>query len=275
MTFRRFNLYRETILHALFWVFYVVAVNVSWNQDWFDPSLRPNTPSPLATLLFPIFFYAHAHWAMPRFLLKRRWWAYAASVALIFGIPEWIRLLGYALFLDRFPHSELFGRDSFLFGGPSPAWMAFIASLIYRWVRDVLLTKSASTAPAFVLDESEARTLTEDLDRLMREQTPYLNQKLDLDGLAALLSISDKKLSALLNQQLNMGFSEYVNSHRVHHFIRSLESGQWKHLSLLGLAEQCGFSSKTTFYRAFKLVKGCTPSEFVVSNHLLEPPSRA
>jgi AraC-like DNA-binding protein len=262
----------ESTLHLLFWAVIFSAVNVEWQRNWFDASIRPDTPSPLSVLLFPVLFYAHAYWALPAFLVSRKWMVYGFRLILLFVAPEVIRLLAYQIAFGRPIYQELSSRDSFLFGGLNTIWLAFLVSFIFRLAKDRFDMKVAIQTR---LDDAEATLIRNALERMMEEEKPYLNKDLDLDSLASRLNITDKKLSTLLNQHVQTGFSDYVNAYRVRQFIDQVDAGALTTLSIAGLADQCGFSSKTTFYRAFKKVKGCTPSEFVVSNRLLEPSEQA
>lgn len=109
-----------------------------------------------------------------------------------------------------------------------------------------------------------------DLDRLkleltaiMEEKKPYLNSKLLKSELAAMMSINAPELSRLLNKRIGMSFFEYVNYHRIHEFIRLAKSPLIEQKTLLGLAQEAGFQSKSTFNKSFKQIMGCPPSEYL------------
>ena len=108
--------------------------------------------------------------------------------------------------------------------------------------------------------------LSEDLERLdgymLREQA-YLNPTLTLTDVAQGLDSTPKQVSALINQGLHMNFNDYVNGLRVAALIIRLENGEHEQLTLLGLALDCGFNSKSTFNRAFKKHQGITPKEYL------------
>lgn len=261
----------EPIVHALFWLFIFSAVNVDWSESWLDRALRPRRPAPLSVLVFPFFFYAHALWALPAFFKKRDWLRYGLSLLLIFGAPELIRVLVYAYLTDYPWRSEFSSGDSFIMGRLDIAWRAFVFSSGYWFIKDWFVrqrgksSNSPSASEAKPLAEEEARQLSSELERLMASERTFLSEKLTLSDLAEALSTTDKKLSALLNQHLGANFSDYINGYRVAHFLAQVEEGQLEQLSIMGLAEQCGFSSKATFYRAFKKAKQTTPSSFLRS----------
>lgn len=262
----------ELAIHMLFWSFIFSSVNINWKQNWFDPSLRPSTPFPLAVILFPFLFYANAYWALPKFLMDKKWISYALKVAFIFIGPELIRLFFYEIVLQKSFQSEISSRDSFIMGSPNVAWMAFVFSFLYRLTREQFfnkqstsgtITKSPSSQAA--LQDSEAEKLSADLFHLMDERKLFLDKDLDLGSLSLMLNITDKKLSTLINQNFGLGFTDYVNAYRIQAFLEKVDSGQLDQLSIAGLADQCGFSSKTTFYRAFKKIYGCTPTHYLSS----------
>ena len=92
---------------------------------------------------------------------------------------------------------------------------------------------------------------------------PHLDANLNLTQLAEGLQISSKKLTVYLNQHLGMSFYEFVNEKRVHEFKKLLDSGKHKEFTLLALAKESGFNSKSSFNRIFKRSTGTTPKQYL------------
>lgn len=100
------------------------------------------------------------------------------------------------------------------------------------------------------------------LIELMETEKPYIDSELNLQKLAARLSIPPHYLSQTINERLNLSFSEFVNNYRIEEFKRLLREPQSKHLSILAIAENAGFSSKSSFNAVFKKHTNMTPSDF-------------
>ena len=83
-----------------------------------------------------------------------------------------------------------------------------------------------------------------------------------LQKLAARLSIPPQHLSQVVNEQLNQNILDYINTHRVEEAKRRLADPARKHLSILAIAEEVGFNSKSSFNSVFKKYTNITPSEF-------------
>lgn len=90
----------------------------------------------------------------------------------------------------------------------------------------------------------------------------YTDSELNLRKLAVALDVKEKELSRLINACSNTNFYHFINAFRVNEFKVLLESPKASRLSLLGLANEAGFSSKSTFYAAFKKVEGITPKQY-------------
>jgi AraC-like DNA-binding protein len=97
---------------------------------------------------------------------------------------------------------------------------------------------------------------------VMETEKPYTDGGLTLPGLAARLSVSTHHLSQVINERLGQSFNDFVNSYRVEEAKRRMADPAAGHYSLLAIAEEVGFNSKSSFNTAFKKQTGMTPSEF-------------
>lgn len=98
---------------------------------------------------------------------------------------------------------------------------------------------------------------------LMDAEKPYLEPELSLADLARRLHTNPVVLSQVINAGIGRNFNDFVNTYRVDEFKRQVVDPANAHLSLLGVALDCGFNSKATFNRAFRKFTGQSPREFV------------
>lgn len=108
----------------------------------------------------------------------------------------------------------------------------------------------------------EAVALRDQLLAVMDREHPYQDSELNLDDLARRLDTTPHKLSEVLNGQVGQTFYDFVNAYRVREVQRRIAGGEANHLTLLALAVDAGFSSKSTFNQVFKKHTGQTPSEY-------------
>ena len=116
-----------------------------------------------------------------------------------------------------------------------------------------------------VFTEQQAREIERKLTQIMEKERPFLNPRLSSPDLAELADITTNQLSQFLNEHLNKNFYDYVNSFRLKEFLLLSKNPKYTHLSILGLAYECGFNAKTTFNAFFKREMGITPSEYYKS----------
>jgi len=112
------------------------------------------------------------------------------------------------------------------------------------------------------LDPDEASTLLNRLKTHMTEEKPYLDSQLSLETLAYQTGMTKHDLSQLINDQLSTNFFGFVNEYRVKAFKERLPEPQFEHYTLLGIALETGFNSKSSFNSIFKKVEGMTPSQY-------------
>lgn len=102
----------------------------------------------------------------------------------------------------------------------------------------------------------------EHLERLMEEQQPYLDPQLSLRKLAELANYHPNYLSRLINESTGGNFAEYTNTYRLRAFAHMAQNPSKQQLTLLAIAYECGFNSKTVFNTFCKKRTGMTPSAF-------------
>lgn len=112
------------------------------------------------------------------------------------------------------------------------------------------------------LDPERAGMLEKSLTRMMQEQKPWLDPGLNASDLAEMLDISGHTLSHLLNEYMGKNFYDYTNAFRLDHFLEIASRPGNRNFTLLALAYESGFNSKTTFNSFFKRILGTTPSGY-------------
>ncbi|WP_276876504.1 helix-turn-helix domain-containing protein [Chryseobacterium joostei] len=96
----------------------------------------------------------------------------------------------------------------------------------------------------------------------METEKPYLDGDLNLLKLSDRVQINAHQLSYLLNNGFQENFFYFVNKYRVEHAKKMLIDDSFQKLSILGIAFESGFNSKTAFNTIFKKMTDMTPSEF-------------
>lgn len=104
-----------------------------------------------------------------------------------------------------------------------------------------------------------------ELARLMNDEQPFLDPYLTLKDLAEKMGIPANHLSQLLNDGFDQNFAEFVNTYRLNHFKKEINKPEKQNFTLLALAFESGFNSKTVFNSFFKKVTGTTPSAYLKS----------
>jgi AraC-like DNA-binding protein len=96
---------------------------------------------------------------------------------------------------------------------------------------------------------------------LMANEQPWLEPELTLTELAHRLRTNPALLSKVINAGCGQNFNDFVNTYRVQEARRKLADPRFAHYSLVGVALESGFNSKSTFNRVFKKLLGQAPSE--------------
>ncbi|MGB5989994.1 MAG: helix-turn-helix domain-containing protein [Marinifilaceae bacterium] len=116
-----------------------------------------------------------------------------------------------------------------------------------------------------VLDEK--LEINDDLLRaivdLIECQKIYLESDIKLASLAERLNSNTSYVSEVINKHYKKNFSTLINEYRIKEVLIKIENEDIKKYTIESLGNEVGFKSKTTFYSAFKLYTGLTPSYYI------------
>jgi len=127
------------------------------------------------------------------------------------------------------------------------------------------VSEPISTIPRYErsgLSDREAQELEAALTATMEKERPWRDSDLTLADLAARLDTTPHKLSEVLNSQLGLTFYDFVNGYRVREVQRRIAAGDARKVTMLALALDAGFASKSTFNVVFKKHTRQTPSDY-------------
>ncbi len=159
------------------------------------------------------------------------------------------------------------GRKISCWGWLALALVVGVAAVLVGWLRK---RKGKIQSPPLAVspprgsrrgpDTKDEEALMQRICQLMESEQPYLNKNLKLSDFSLQLGVNKNYVSACINSQRGCSFSHFVNTCRVEHAKRLLHEEPG--IPLGKLADRSGFSSETSFFRAFKTITGKTPREW-------------
>ena len=116
------------------------------------------------------------------------------------------------------------------------------------------------------LKDDQSEQIWGQLLKLMEEDKLYRNPTLRLNDIVERIGKPLPHVSQVVNEKMDMNFLDLVNQYRVEDAKDLLINPKTKSMTILAIAYEVGFNSKTAFYTSFKKVTGQTPSEFKKEN---------
>lgn len=92
----------------------------------------------------------------------------------------------------------------------------------------------------------------------------YLNRDMSLAVLAGQFETNTKYLSEIINKHYNDNFNTFINKLRINYIINKLKKdNNYINYKISFLAEECGYSSHSSFATVFKSIIGMSPATFI------------
>ena len=116
------------------------------------------------------------------------------------------------------------------------------------------------------MNESTTEVHYNRLIQLVQDQRIYLDSSVDLRQVSEKMEISPNYLSKIISSHGDVNFSDFINGYRIEEAKKMMASEEFKAYTILSIALEAGFNSRTAFYTSFKKQSGQTPSEFRAQN---------
>ncbi|MBS1530926.1 MAG: ABC transporter permease [Bacteroidetes bacterium] len=143
----------------------------------------------------------------------------------------------------------------------------FAIAVMLIWIAVVALSRPEFTVPAPAQPVSKlpsAAAMKQKgiwLKKVMEVNLFYQDAELSLNSLAEKLDLTAHELSRIINTALKKNFHDFISEYRVADVIQKMQDPAYDHLTLLGIAYDSGFNSKSAFNRIFKEMTGLSPVE--------------
>ena len=189
-----------------------------------------------------------------------RWLRQFVRVFLVFQGIWLIHLVPYIIPSFRGPLLDRFGWYPIYI--PIAVLIYWLGFKGYLHTRTIGLTRPIPKVPGSELSEEIVKQAIHLLTDAMTNECLFLDSELTVEKLGQRTRLAPKTISAVLNQHLHKNFNGFINEYRVEEVKQRLTNPAYEHLTLTGIAFECGFNSQSTFQRTFKQQTGMSPGEF-------------
>jgi AraC-like DNA-binding protein len=112
------------------------------------------------------------------------------------------------------------------------------------------------------LKDGDAQNFLTILEEYMRSEKPYLDPDITIVDVASTLNIPKHYITQIINEKMNKNFYQYINEYRINEVKQKIADKNYIDHSILRIAYDSGFNSKSSFNTMFKKITDITPSEY-------------
>ena len=117
--------------------------------------------------------------------------------------------------------------------------------------------------PIFTHDEKSIELAKQKILEALQNKNIYRDPEISLTGLSEEIGLPVNLVSYAINNAFQKNFRKLINDYRIEDVKAKMSNPKFQHLSILGIALECGFNSEASFYRVFKKTTGKSPKEFI------------
>ena len=141
---------------------------------------------------------------------------------------------------------------------------------IYTEIADARKTKTPviqQKVDVNIVDEDDEENpfieLRDQINAYLADEKPYLNPDFSIGDMAAALKVPQHHVSYCLRALFKQSFPKLKTTLRIQFALQLMNSSDFEHLSIEGIGQMAGFSSRSSFYSAFQAEMGCSPGEYL------------
>ncbi|MCR9248866.1 MAG: helix-turn-helix domain-containing protein [bacterium] len=143
------------------------------------------------------------------------------------------------------------------------ALFIYVTGYLYVLKYSKLVETYSDRISKFSFSTDELSDKKDEILKVLSEEKIYQDPGLTIAKMARQLNWPINNVSRIINESLHTNFNDLINHHRIIAFKERIVQPESEKYSIVGLGQEVGFSSKASFYRAFKKETGMTPSEFM------------
>ena len=277
------RLHARHVLHALpylvytaYFAFVLIPMKASTRYGYMSNLIDDETD--LAILSLGILNHVHIiiYLVMSMFHLKKHSEGLIDAFSYLEGVNlKWLRnllvgitavalviLIGFVT-SDLFPIISHYAKATLIYSAFAvlPFYISFYA-IRQKLVYPLHIDSSNEKYEASSLTKKESSKIAEVLADHMKSNKPYLNPVLTIKDLSEDLNLHQKDLSRVINENFGKNFFNFINAYRVAEFKKRLNDPENQNYTLIAIAYDCGFNTKSSFNSIFKKTTGLTPSAY-------------
>ena len=183
--------------------------------------------------------------------LKKILILFGLLVLMYLGIVIYVLVIGYYSVTGNFIYSMLLGCMIYIV-----AWQTYLNVAVLNPHFD-------KRYRSITMDEQSELVLLKQLVYFFEDEKIFLDPDIRINSLAKKLDTTAHILSKIINERLGKNFSELINQYRIEEAKKRMTDPAFAHLSIMGIAMDVGFTSKSAFNESFKKQNGLTPSAYL------------
>jgi AraC-like DNA-binding protein len=146
-----------------------------------------------------------------------------------------------------------------------PVYIPLAVLIYWLGIKGYLVSYTRSRkCNSIALSPETIQSTLASLRTAMAKDKLFLDPSLNLGRVVSHVNVPQKIISAVLNQHFEKSFNEFVNEYRIEEFKKRAQENRHQHLTIAGIALECGFNSQPTFQRTFKYFTGMSPTEYLL-----------